>query len=291
MKTYAIFFCGLIVASSAAVGFGQVTVTYGPLQDTFVDEAYPANVNGTTENLVLRNMNLSNFELSSLVQFDLSDIPDKAKVLSASLHLYYWHYNSADPVGRPVRAYINTGPWDETTTNWLNAPAYDPAVTASTMILDTYGPVRWDVTGDVQKFVRGTIANYGWRIMDTRDDGANAMIYFRTKEYADAQYRPYLRVVWAMPESTITPTDDAYIDEIQPDVNSGSGGQLIVRNAHLNNYELDSLLKFDLSGFAAGTNIKSATLNLYYFHYNSMNPLGRNLERNYSGSPPPWRYH
>ncbi|MBN1845389.1 MAG: DNRLRE domain-containing protein [Sedimentisphaerales bacterium] len=78
--------------------------------------------------------------------------------------------------------------------------------------------------------------------------------------------------------TTLTPTDDSFVDEWAPTTIYGSQTLMIVRSIHLSGYELDSLLRFDLSPFAAGTVVQSARLHMYYYHYNNYNPTGQSLE-------------
>ena len=81
---------------------------------------------------------------------------------------------------------------------------------------------------------------------------------------------------------TFYPTDDAYIRMKDPDNNYGASPTLTVRNryghpSHPAYWELDTLVKFDLSSIPPGTDIPFATLHLYYFDYNDNNPRGRDL--------------
>ena len=78
----------------------------------------------------------------------------------------------------------------------------------------------------------------------------------------------------------ITPTDDTFIDEYSPnqgDIN-GSATEMKVRRIGLSGYELDALLKFDLSLITDGHFINSATLNMYFYAYSDSNPFGNPLE-------------
>lgn len=76
----------------------------------------------------------------------------------------------------------------------------------------------------------------------------------------------------------IAPTDDTFIDELYGDNVNGALSSLIVRCMNLNPGELDTLIKFDLTNIPAEATIKSAMLNLYYFHWNDLNPTGRQLD-------------
>jgi hypothetical protein len=75
---------------------------------------------------------------------------------------------------------------------------------------------------------------------------------------------------------TYKPIDDTTIDQYAPNYNHGSGYYLIARRGGTG-YELDTLLKFDISSIPAASTINSAKIKLYYFHFNDGNPSGRLL--------------
>jgi hypothetical protein len=166
-----------------------VTVTFAccqvlandPTDDTFIDEIGPGSIKGGQTSLVVRCMNLSNFELDALLKFDLSWIPPEATVKSATLALYYWRWWDCDPVGRQLDAFRITDDWDEDTTNWNNRPSYNPTPVATDYVPAIFSGMGWNVTASVQNFVNGTYPNYGWQIMDVEASG-NCMIYFYSKE-------------------------------------------------------------------------------------------------------------
>lgn len=83
-------------------------------------------------------------------------------------------------------------------------------------------------------------------------------------------------------ELTFYPTDDARVKMAYPSTNYGSNQVLATQNryghpSHPANWEQDTLISFDLSSIPAGTDISSATLQLYYYDYNDTNPAGREL--------------
>jgi hypothetical protein len=77
------------------------------------------------------------------------------------------------------------------------------------------------------------------------------------------------------------PTDDSTIHCYQPDTVHGLSGILKVNNNYgaggSPGWELDTLIKFDVSSLAAGTPVKSARLKLYYYNWWDNDPAGRLL--------------
>ncbi len=88
--------------------------------------------------------------------------------------------------------------------------------------------------------------------------------------------------VTADTEKTVTlyPTDDTKIDEFFASNNYGGSKSLEVRNGEGlfgGGWEIDSLLKFDLSSIPKNATIISAELKLYYYKWKDNNPAGREL--------------
>jgi len=80
---------------------------------------------------------------------------------------------------------------------------------------------------------------------------------------------------------TLFPTDDAVINQHDPNMISGYGNKISTRNAFGGggsyNWGLESLLKFNLSSIPKNSTITSATLRLWYSNYADTNPQGRKL--------------
>ena len=85
-------------------------------------------------------------------------------------------------------------------------------------------------------------------------------------------------ILIASPLLALSPSEDTFIDELNPGTVNGSSPVLILRCINLNPGELDSLIKFDLSGIPAEAVIKSAYLKMNYFHWNDVDPVGRQLD-------------
>ncbi|NQT00639.1 MAG: DNRLRE domain-containing protein [Planctomycetes bacterium] len=182
-----------------------------PTDDATVDDFYPDNNNGDAGSTIVRCINLNPGELDTLLKFDLSSVPPTASVKSATLGLYYWHYNDTNPTGRQLNLYRITSAWSEVTVTWNSRPSFNATVIDSDTVPASYGWMTWNVASSAQAFINGTNPNYGWQIMDTAASG-NSMIYFRTKDYADSGYHPYLQL----------DLDIIFVDENAVGANDGS---------------------------------------------------------------------
>jgi uncharacterized protein (TIGR03437 family) len=113
---------------------------------------------------------LSDQNLRSLWQFDLSLIPSNAVVTSAKLLGYLPTNQDTNDSGIPVSVYRMTSPWTQNRTTW-NETAGNPAnwaatatATANAHSTGSGDPLanHWDLTADVKAMLSGNVPNYGW---------------------------------------------------------------------------------------------------------------------------------
>ena len=72
------------------------------------------------------------------------------------------------------------------------------------------------------------------------------------------------------------PTDDTYIDWYMPGDINGHKAWLLIRPEQ--SWDINTLVKFNLSTISPGTIIKAATLKLYHWHWWDADPEGRTLD-------------
>lgn len=133
------------------------------------------------------------FEHDGLIKFNLSEIYG-TKVTSAKLKLYYYDWWDNDPAGRKISLIRITSDWEECQATWNNQPTYDGETCYSNVPNSIKQWQEWNVTSDVQKFVKQEISNYGWKITDPVDwnDKDIPTAYYYTSNYEDEQYHPQL---------------------------------------------------------------------------------------------------
>lgn len=180
---------------------------YAPNNDTFADEINPDVANGSLDTMYVRNVLLSPWGMEAMIKFDLSSIPAGVHITSARLYLHYFYYTDDHPAGQTIAAHRNKNAWQEATLTWNHRPACSELPSATAVVPNGFGWMNWDVTGDVQEFIRKK-DNDGWTLRLASEDYNNAMIYFHARECRNAAYRPYLEItlsVYGSPFSMLLP--------------------------------------------------------------------------------------
>lgn len=186
--------------------FSQVT----PQKDTHIIQYYPNTNYGTMPIFSIRDLN--NEAIRTIISFDLTSIPAGAKLLSATLALYYYNQVFAYPVGKLVRIYECTRPqWIETEATWniyktgypWTTPGGDYALLdpppASFTIPYTFGWIETNVIALVTHAIANSL-NAHFLIKfnnETQTPLTFSVINFRSREYlTDPALRPKLTVFY-----------------------------------------------------------------------------------------------
>jgi hypothetical protein len=176
--------------------------TFTPTDDTYIAMNSPDGNNGDLDLMCARNRygypyHPNYWECNILIMFDISSIPSNAIINSAKLYLFYFTWGSNNPIGRDLTLYSISNDWDESIVTWNNRPNFDPIISSSAIAPSSPSVwMVWNVTSDVEKFVKGEKTNFGWQIMDEEywGDFDIPITKFRTKEYSDNEYFPYLEI-------------------------------------------------------------------------------------------------
>ena len=202
----ALLFVGTCLAQESTVNSPQNaqpknlsrgTFSFNPTDDSYIG-AY-GEINGNLYYMGLRNGSSGNQWLASpVVKFDISSVPSNAssQIISAKVYLYYFEYITNNPAGRSLTMRRFLTNWNEETISRNNWPPYssDVSAVASTPASPGFW-VSWDVKNDVQKFVSGSLVNYGWIINDEQYwSGYNIPgSHFYAKE--EGSFIPYLEII------------------------------------------------------------------------------------------------
>nr|QDY92649.1 hypothetical protein fos2004AM_00018 [uncultured Planctomycetota bacterium] len=234
MKLFAQTLLLVAVSCAAVLTVQADTVVLDPQADNWINSCSNGCTVNNGDNVYLRvrtswwgnPREVKNFR--TLLQFDLSALPtDPALIKDATLGLYYYQWAHGDPAGRTYNVYRLVNSWDETTSTWqaryddglkdviywdsywAGEPAYKPGggdfdemVYAEAVVpASTDEWMTWDVTGLLKEWVGGDYANDGLIIADAdeieSDPGTGAVslhAHFRSREYSNSAYWPYLEV-------------------------------------------------------------------------------------------------
>ncbi len=175
------------------------------VEDSFARQTSPTSVNGDLDYLNVLGTN--GYHTRSYLRFET---PER-DIVKAELFLYYF---ANDIPSREQRHYIKrlTQSFDEETLSYNNAPSFYGEGSLSS---GAYGRLenvdghntginKWrsaDITGLVQEWVQSVYPNYGL-VLDhnygsSYDGGIWASIKYRSKEYEDPNYHPYIEVQYA----------------------------------------------------------------------------------------------
>lgn len=167
---------------------------------------------GSSTRLYIQNS--TGINQTSLIKFNLSQIPKQALIEEASL-LFYLYGNaleSGECYNVSIHRIFSNYSWNEETVNWDNGPTnasfYNSSSLDSNLICDesvsSDGYLSWNVTSSI-KFKNNTESFY---IFSTYDNvsGVGDDIYFNSKEYLTNV--PYLNVTYLLKGVVSTTTDE-----------------------------------------------------------------------------------
>ncbi|WP_315121616.1 DNRLRE domain-containing protein [uncultured Clostridium sp.] len=140
----------------------------------------------------------------SLLKFDLSKMPQKVTVKSATLRLYVGRKDIPGP--QLLNVYPNLNDFDENEVTWNNQPNLGASVGTHSVLdaeLNTY--ISVDITSLVTAWLNGTIPNTGITLEGV--EASNALIGFQGVDDNDYTVWPYLVVDYVTGIITIYPAE------------------------------------------------------------------------------------
>jgi len=196
----------IVPCSSPIISAGSKTLY--PTDDTYVNINAPNTNYGEIDYMLIRT-DYWGGQIDGLVKFDVSSIPIGSTIVSAKLNLYYYGWAGSNPNDREIKLYTMIHDWDEDNITW-NTCGRDNPYYIYTTVPSSFSWMTWDVTSNVQDFVDGTKANYGWKVGDHQGWlwGDVPQTKFRTKEYGN--YIPYLEIDYAQLTVNSPPLGDIW---------------------------------------------------------------------------------
>ena len=189
--------------------------------DSYINQWYPDDNYGTLEVLRVRSSGVK----QGLLKFDLAEIPQNAIVDEATLHLWVGGRSNANYLTADV--YMLKRPWQELQVThhrasdenaWQIAGAHgdsdcDPTLIASRQLPES-GPVSWNVTTAVRRWLADPSSNQGFIISGRSQD--SVYYSFDSRESFWQEHRPHLSIRYHFPPTptptpTFTPTPTAVV--------------------------------------------------------------------------------
>lgn len=206
-----------------------------------------------------------------VLRFNLSAIPSGSHVTSATLSTYAEAGSGTGPVAlhRLLRDWTPDVNWttSDGSSAWASVGGdLHPSAVATASFGGAGRWLDWDITGLADRWLKGSVPNQGVQI---RPGAPISSLTLTSSDGNTAAQRPRLAVTflppcgWTPPGTTVTlaPTADTDIDSGALTLLQNFGAQ---PDLYLSEGTLARpLLRFDLSGIAAGKTVRSATLRLY----------------------------
>jgi len=180
-----------------------IKIKYAVTDDAYINKGHPNTNRGSRNYMVVRNTygygGSSHWAWESLVKFDLTQIVlmkhhlKDAKIVSATLKLYYYRWKDNYPAGRELSLYRLTNDWSEKTVTWNTKPSSASEATDIAVVPNSTGVwIKFNVTKDLKENLENSL--FGWKITDNNYWGNTniPIVFFRTKEYGS--YIPTLEV-------------------------------------------------------------------------------------------------
>ncbi len=194
-----------IILLAYPVGVQADSKTLNSVKDTYANQAYPDNVYGGHNHIVISNKYTTRL---GYIWFENVDLPEGANVVQAILKFYVYEVHYSD------RAKLNiglvTGDWEEADTTWNHKPTINQTSAIEAEIpLTAVGWREVNITPLVKKWVNEGVENKGLFIYPLGYLYGTAeteyAFTFRTRESSDS--KPVLDVEYNLaPTPTPTPT-------------------------------------------------------------------------------------
>ena len=170
-------------------------------KDTWVCSNYKNENNANYGSLLLgrETGSYSNGVIRSLLQFNLSSIPDNAIVADAELLLYQHNTYGSDDFS--VGAHMITSPWDQYTVTWNNPVSLHPTTESIvTIIAGDVTWLSWNIKNLLQGWINGNINNYGVLLKKVNEGSGGTYITCWAADYTiNPNLCPKLKISYYVP--------------------------------------------------------------------------------------------
>lgn len=182
-----------------------LTLMIAPSDDAAVYESDPDTPEIRTDRIGIRTWDNSHDNITdyrnvrSFVKFDLSGIPEGATITDARLDLYKYYAGYTISGVTDVEVMAVDDDWEENTVTWNTQPQPSGYVIDSWEVPPLGVWASWTVTDFVAgEFGGDATASLRLRASVEYYDDQWRNVYFRSKDYFDSYYHPYLEVTYTL---------------------------------------------------------------------------------------------
>lgn len=130
----------------------------------------------------------------TFLKYDLSGIPNRAKINSAKMRVYDRYHNTNGNFGTTNIARI-TSEWDDDSVSWNNQPTWEGKYLSEAVPPPGVGNWSdWDITQLVQGWVDGSYPNYGVYIVNNNEGSYRVNWEIYNHYYTDPSLATYIEI-------------------------------------------------------------------------------------------------
>jgi hypothetical protein len=180
------------------------TARFYPTQDTYIDQTTPTYNYSNETTLQISNgfgNTSTGWERDTLLCFDVSTLPTYTKISTATLYMYYYDYDSTDPVNRVLSLHQITQTGSNLSNiTWNTKPSTTQHNISYARIPSTFGWISWNMTSELQRIIQNPTTNQGWQISDKNPWRHTDIPIIKLKSNeTQTVYKPYLEIVYTIP--------------------------------------------------------------------------------------------
>ena len=197
----------------------------GSVIDTYVLNGDSGD-NSALDSMIIGNFMGSYFDGTAFVKFSaLPTIPTNATLLSAEAVFSNIYMDNPNNIDLNVGVYEVTNSWNGSITYADSISYYNSSAVLDSLIINSTGVCRWDITSLYQKWILGSANNNGICIKAINlPSSIDANIRLKANEGTTTYRKPKLELTYRM---------SCGIDEIQPHITSSAG---VAGTGYVNTY-------------------------------------------------------
>lgn len=166
-----------------------------PSKSVFVASKSPGrNFSGNSD--LYAGVNSMDFVYRTLLDFDISLLPEDINIQSAFLSLHVLAHDPINTEGQ-FTPYAIASEWEEHSATWNNQPSYDPQIAGSTMEVTLPGIENWNVTNIVKLWVSDAIRCHGLLLKSSEDISDDIKRFFFSRESKGRRFMPALDIAYS----------------------------------------------------------------------------------------------